>query len=350
MANYRTGTVSINNASATVTGSGTAWVANARVGQLIQIGQSFTEEIIAVVSDTEITVGSTYEGSNISGEDYQIVPVQGDLVNLVTATNALITQFETIAAEAGDGKFGAGSAAAPGIRFLTDQDTGFFRKAANQIGVSVGGAEAGYFDAADNGLHIDAVVTDLLTAASVAAGAGGFTCAGDVDVSSGLLFCDVSTQNVGIGTTSPRTDLHVAVGTVGRSWSPSAADIIELERGGAGGFNIITSNDGVSFIVFSDADARGRATILYDHDTDEFELKVAGSQALLIDSTRQFGFGTSSPDYLAHINGTLGFAPGASVTPVSNGDVVFELTDNTTLTVKAKGSDGTVRSGTVALS
>jgi len=42
--------------------------------------------------------------------------------------------------------------------------------------------------------------------------------------------------------------------------------------------------------------------------------------------------------------------PGSSVTPASNGDVVFELTNNTTLTAKAKGSDGTVRSGTVALS
>lgn len=42
--------------------------------------------------------------------------------------------------------------------------------------------------------------------------------------------------------------------------------------------------------------------------------------------------------------------PGSSVTPTSNGDVVFELTANTTLTFKAKGSDGTVRSGTVTLS
>jgi hypothetical protein len=44
------------------------------------------------------------------------------------------------------------------------------------------------------------------------------------------------------------------------------------------------------------------------------------------------------------------FAPGASVTPTNNGDVVFELTSNTTITIKAKGTDGTVRSGTVTLS
>lgn len=42
--------------------------------------------------------------------------------------------------------------------------------------------------------------------------------------------------------------------------------------------------------------------------------------------------------------------PGASVTPSSNGSVVMELTSNTALTFKAKGSDGTVRSGVVTLS
>lgn len=59
------------------------------------------------------------------------------------------------------------------------------------------------------------------------------------------------------------------------------------------------------------------------------------------------GVGENTPDYKLDVNGTFGFTPGASVTPVDNGDVVFELTSNTSLTVKAKGSDGTVR--TVAL-
>jgi hypothetical protein len=35
--------------------------------------------------------------------------------------------------------------------------------------------------------------------------------------------------------------------------------------------------------------------------------------------------------------------PQASATPANNGDLVFELTDNSTLTIKVKGSDGTVR-------
>ena len=43
-------------------------------------------------------------------------------------------------------------------------------------------------------------------------------------------------------------------------------------------------------------------------------------------------------------------SPSSSITPASNGDLAIEATNNTTLTFKYKGSDGTVRSGTVALS
>ena len=42
--------------------------------------------------------------------------------------------------------------------------------------------------------------------------------------------------------------------------------------------------------------------------------------------------------------------PGSSVTPANNGELVVEATNNTTLTFKLKGSDGTVRSGTITLS
>lgn len=41
--------------------------------------------------------------------------------------------------------------------------------------------------------------------------------------------------------------------------------------------------------------------------------------------------------------------PPASATPVGLGDMVFQLTNNTTLVVKVKGSDGTVRSATLTL-
>lgn len=59
---------------------------------------------------------------------------------------------------------------------------------------------------------------------------------------------------------------------------------------------------------------------------------------------------TVNTDKSAVFAGPITLSPGASVTPASNGQVTFELTSNTTLTIRAKGSDGTVRSGTVTLS
>jgi len=44
------------------------------------------------------------------------------------------------------------------------------------------------------------------------------------------------------------------------------------------------------------------------------------------------------------------FRPNASVTPASNGELSFQATSNTQLTFKLKGSDGTVRSGSITLS
>lgn len=74
------------------------------------------------------------------------------------------------------------------------------------------------------------------------------------------------------------------------------------------------------------------------------------TEQMVLTSAGRLGIGELSPDYKLDVNGTFGFTPGSSVTPEDNGDVVFEATDNTTFTIKLKGSDGTVRSGTVTLS
>lgn len=42
--------------------------------------------------------------------------------------------------------------------------------------------------------------------------------------------------------------------------------------------------------------------------------------------------------------------PQASTNPQGIGDMTFQLTNNTTLVIKVKGSDGTVRSNTLTLS
>lgn len=52
----------------------------------------------------------------------------------------------------------------------------------------------------------------------------------------------------------------------------------------------------------------------------------------------------------ATFSGPIINSPGASVTPTVNGQITWQLTDNTHITFKAKGSDGTVRSGALVIS
>lgn len=56
--------------------------------------------------------------------------------------------------------------------------------------------------------------------------------------------------------------------------------------------------------------------------------------------------GSNRPSYHG---GALTWKPSAAATPSANGDLTFEATSNTSLTVKFKGSDGTVRSAVITL-
>lgn len=69
---YSTGTVSVTNGSATVTGSGTSWAANLAAGDFIclrGLGKGYYE-IQSVDSDTQITLTSNYAGTTESGQSY----------------------------------------------------------------------------------------------------------------------------------------------------------------------------------------------------------------------------------------------------------------------------------------
>lgn len=106
-----------------------------------------------------------------------------------------------------------------------------------------------------------------------------------------------------------------------------------------------TSSSG--FQVGIDAAEEG---LVWHYRSEPIKFATGNSERMRVTSTGDVGINETSPNYRLDVNGDLGFTPGSSVTPVDNGDVVFELTNNTTLTVKAKGSDGVVRTGTIILS
>lgn len=76
--------------------------------------------------------------------------------------------------------------------------------------------------------------------------------------------------------------------------------------------------------------------------------------SLIVDAALKYlgqPYETLSPEFSAvSVSGPIEFAPEASATPTANGDLVFEATSNTALTIKYKGSDGTVRSVELTLS
>jgi len=102
-------------------------------------------------------------------------------------------------------------------------------------------------------------------------------------------------------------------------------------------------------------DAQGGGDVVFNDPGDpDRDFRIEGdtdANLIFVDaSADRVGIGESVPDYKLDVNGAIGFTPGNSVTPVDNGDVVIEATNNTTLTLKLKGSDGTVRSTTLTLS
>lgn len=85
---YRTGTAVFTNGNATVTGTGTAWIANASVGEGLIAPDGRIYEITAIASDTSLTISPAYLGSTASGQAYAVAPIRGRIAQLLSETSA----------------------------------------------------------------------------------------------------------------------------------------------------------------------------------------------------------------------------------------------------------------------
>lgn len=147
---YKAGTVALNNGSTTVTGTGTAFVANVQIGEGFNAPDGRQYEIANVVSDTVLTLGKAYLGTNVSGAAYEIAPFRGRDTQILAQIGDLLSSFTTVRDGIGQGLFPDGSVSAPGFRFASDQDTGVFRPASNAIGLVTGGVERARLTEAGN--------------------------------------------------------------------------------------------------------------------------------------------------------------------------------------------------------
>jgi hypothetical protein len=149
-----------------------------------------------------------------------------------------------------------GTAAAPGLAFASNLNTGFFRPAADQLAIATNGVERVEFGTSevvfnDGGNDID------------------FRIEGDTNAS--LFFVDASAEAVGIGTTSPSRLLHLSAAD---STSFSSADFDQT-------YNFLrivnTTNDKAAGIYFG-IGTNGEAAITAAETTDGETALVFGTR------------------------------------------------------------------------
>ena len=88
---YITGTISVTNGSAVVTGSGTLWLANISPNDYIRIRDTFFQ-VSSVDSNTQVTIISVYEGQTGTGLDYTAVPMRtGTFRNFTVQNNTTVS-------------------------------------------------------------------------------------------------------------------------------------------------------------------------------------------------------------------------------------------------------------------
>jgi len=198
--------------------------------------------------------------------------------------------------------------------------------------------------------------------------------------------------DVGIGTTTPSSELHIARGDA-TSYDGAATDG-QLAAGSTVFVQQTAgTNTGVSQIVFQSRITFPYNRIVSSGGSAPFMTFVTNNaERMRISSAGNVGIGTTTPTEkltvtgnaaisgtiteagipvvvqtdigtapneiplnqylgeLAYMNSeSLVITPPASVTPNGIGDMVFQLTNNTTLVIKVKGSDGTVRSASLTL-
>lgn len=138
---YRTGTISLTNGSAAVTGAGTDFLSGAAAGEGLKAPDGQAYEILSVNSATGITLGSPYLGATAAGQAYAIIPTQAYIRDLASQAATLVNEFAGVRDAAGAGKFGDGTQAIPGMRFTADEDTGWRRVASNVLALVAGAVD-----------------------------------------------------------------------------------------------------------------------------------------------------------------------------------------------------------------
>lgn len=98
---YKAGTVSCTQNSNAVIGVGTAFIANARVGDALRGPDGGWYEVTNIASDTAMSISPNYQGATNSAGIYALAPMQGYVKDSADALRALVNQFGGVIAVLG---------------------------------------------------------------------------------------------------------------------------------------------------------------------------------------------------------------------------------------------------------
>lgn len=130
---YRTGTVSVTLNSNAVIGTGTAFVANSRVGDAFLGPDGGWYEVTNIASDSAMSIAPNYRGATNAAGVYALTPVQGYTKDLADQARAMIQQWGSTLA-------GLGSVATENIVPVSKGGTGGTTQAAARTSLGLGAA------------------------------------------------------------------------------------------------------------------------------------------------------------------------------------------------------------------
>jgi hypothetical protein len=101
--------------------------------------------------------------------------------------------------------------------------------------------------------------------------------------------------NVGVGTTSPQSKLHIETGS-GGTYNPNVNhDDVTIEGSGNIGLQLFSPATSYQYIAFGDPGSVNAGYLRYYHGTNEMVFRTNGSDNMVINSAGNVGIGTTSP-------------------------------------------------------
>ena len=130
---YKSGTVKTTNNSNAIIGTGTAFIANSRVGDAFRGPDGAWYEVTNIASDTAMSIAPNYQGPTVAAGSYALAPMQGYVKDLADQARAIIQQW-------GNALANLGTVSTENVVPLSKGGTGGTTQAAARAGLGLGSA------------------------------------------------------------------------------------------------------------------------------------------------------------------------------------------------------------------